>query len=69
VADPRKVQDEQTTGVFYVDAPDGYIALAVFFRGKRVARLEIAADWFSSEWVKWLERWLRRRKPADLKLI
>ena len=69
MSDPRTVQEEKTTGVFFVDAPDGYIALAVFLRGRRVARLELAADVYSEDWVRWLERWLSRRKPDGLRLI
>lgn len=56
------------TGVHFSDAAVGEIALIVYVRGKRVIRLEIAQDYFSDQWVRWLGRWAQRQNPA-LRLV
>jgi hypothetical protein len=37
--------------------------------GRRLIRLEIAADYYSTAWVSWLERWLRRWDRRFFKLL
>jgi hypothetical protein len=60
----------QRAGVWDADAPDGYVALAVFnSAGQRILRVEIHADFYSTTWVLWLERWLRRWDSKFLRVV
>jgi len=49
-------------GVWDADAPDGYVALVAYGKnGRRLLRLEIAQDVYSTEWIDRLETWLDER--------
>jgi hypothetical protein len=69
---PREVSERavQRAGVWEADAPDGYAALVVYSSsGRRLIRLEIAADVYSHAWVAWLERWLTRWDAGFLRIV
>lgn len=58
------------SGVWESDAPDGYKTLVVYSTsGRRLVRLEIAADCYSHAWVNWLERWLHRWDSGFLRIV
>lgn len=57
-------------GIWEVDAPDGHRALAVYSTGgKRLLRIEIAAEVYSHAWIGWLERWLHRWDRGYIRII
>lgn len=56
-------------GVYFVDAADGYVGLAVYIGRRRVVKLEIAEDYYSSKWFRWFETFVRKNAPAALKLV
>jgi len=60
----------ERSGVWQVDAPDGYIAMAVYGSGgRRLLRLEIARDVYSPAWVTWLDRWAARWSFGRIRLL
>jgi len=60
----------QRAGVWDADAPDGYVALVVLnSAGQRILRLEVHADFYSTSWIHWLERWLRRWDSRFLRIV
>lgn len=58
------------SGVWEVDAPDGYVALAVYGSGgRRLVYLEIGRDVYSPAWVGWLERWVARWSFGTIRVL
>jgi len=62
-------QDEPLTGVFFADAPDGYEALTLYLRGRRLIRIEIAAELYSPGWRIWLSQFAHPQRKRPLTLI
>lgn len=56
-------------GVYSADAPDGYVALTVYIGGRRVVKIEIAQEYYSSKWFRFFQTFVRRNAPAALRLV
>lgn len=61
--------EKRQHGVFFSDAPEGYTALVVYLRGRRIIRLEIATDFYSARWKSWLDRFHHENDKDSLKVL